>query len=195
MTSKQLWLLAGGNGAGKTTFYKTQLKPLNLPFVNADNIARELFPLNSEEHSYQAASIAEQIRNRLLEEGKTFCYETVFSHPSKIDFLARAKALNYQIILVFIHLSSADLNKARISQRIETGGHAVPDDKVQNRIPRTLENIKSALQLADQSYILDNSSLDHPFRQIAVLSEGRAEQKVTPLPVWAGSLLSEYLTN
>lgn len=194
MTARQLWLLAGGNGAGKTTFYTTQLKPLNLPFVNADNIARELFPLNPEEHSYQAASIAEEIRNRLLEEGKTFCFETVFSHPSKIDFLAKAKALNYQIILVFIHLQATELNKARISQRIESGGHAVPDDKVQNRIPRTLDNIKIALQLADHCYLLDNSSCDKPFQQVAVLREGQVELKMKPLADWARFLLSDYLS-
>jgi predicted ABC-type ATPase len=193
LTAKQLWLLAGGNGAGKTTFYTTQLKPLNLPFVNADNIARELFPLDPEEHSYQAASIAEEIRNRLLEEGRTFCFETVFSHPSKIDFLAKAKAMNYEVILVFIHLSSSELNKARIAQRIETGGHAVPDDKVQNRIPRTLENIRTAIQLADQSYLLDNSRYDKPFQQIAVVRENRVAVKVEPIPDWASFLLTDFL--
>lgn len=193
MTAKQLWLLAGGNGAGKTTFYTTQLKPLNLPFVNADNIARELFPLNPEEHSYQAASIAEEIRNRLLEESLTFCYETVFSHPSKIDFVAKAKAMNYEVILVFIHLSSSDLNKARISQRIENGGHAVPDDKVQSRIPRTLENIKTAIQLADQCYLLDNSRYDMPFQQIAVVRQHQVELKVKTAPDWVSFLLADLL--
>lgn len=193
MTAKQLWLLAGGNGAGKTTFYTTQLKPLNLPFINADNIARELFPLSPEEHSYQAASIAEEIRNRLLDEGKTFCFETVFSHPSKIDFVAKAKALNYEVILVFIHLTSTDLNKARISQRIETGGHAVPDDKVLNRIPRTLENIKTAMQLADQSYLLDNSRTDKPFQKIAVIRQQQIDFKGEPVPEWAKPLLADFL--
>ncbi len=190
MTKKQLWLLAGGNGAGKTTFYNTQLKPLKLPFINADNIARELFPEHPEEHSYQAASIAEEVRNRLVEEGKTFCFETVFSHPSKVDFLAKAKAYNYEIILVFIHLSSIDLNKARISQRIIEGGHFVPDDKVETRVPRTLENIKTAIQLADQTYLLDNSDCIKPFKQIAVVKEGKVEFKTKPVPEWALFLLN-----
>lgn len=191
MNKKQIWLLAGGNGAGKTTFYNTQLKPMKLPFINADNIARELFPQNPEEHSYQAASIAEEVRNRLVEEGKTFCFETVFSHPSKIDFLAKAKAYNFEIILVFIHLSSIDLNKARISQRIEEGGHFVPDDKVETRIPRTLENIKTAIQLVDQAYLLDNSNSADPFKQVAFVKNHIAEFKVQPIPEWASFLLSE----
>jgi predicted ABC-type ATPase len=191
LKKKQIWLLAGGNGAGKTTFYNTQLKPMKLPFINADNIARELFPQNPEQHSYQAASIAEEVRNRLVEEGKTFCFETVFSHPSKVDFLAKAKAYNYEIVLVFIHLSSIDLNKARISQRIEEGGHFVPDEKVETRIPRTLENIKTAIQLVDQAYLLDNSDSDRPFEQVAVLREQQIEFKVQPIPEWAFFLLSD----
>lgn len=101
---KQLWLLAGGNGAGKTTFYRLQLEPLGMPFVNADVLAKQLYPDHPEQHSYEAARIAEAIRLRLLQDGRTFCFETVFSHPSKIDFVASAKALGYEIVLVFIHL-------------------------------------------------------------------------------------------
>ena len=95
MFHKQLWLLAGGNGAGKSTFYKNWLQPLGLPFINADLIAKDLFPASPEEHSYQAALIAEQMRSNLIEEGQSFCFETVFSHPSKIDFVGKAKALGY----------------------------------------------------------------------------------------------------
>lgn len=191
MSNKQIWLLAGGNGAGKTTFYNTQLKSMKLPFINADNIARELFPQNPEEHSYQAASIAEEVRNRLVEEGKTFCFETVFSHPSKVDFLAKAKACNYEIILVFIHLSSIDLNKARIFQRIEEGGHFVPDDKVETRIPRTLEKIKTVIQLVDQAYLLDNSDCVQPFKQVALVKDHQVELKIQPVPEWASFLLND----
>lgn len=191
MIQKQLWILAGGNGAGKTTFYTTQLKPLKLPFINADNIARELFPQNPEEHSYQAASIAEEVRNRLIDEGKTFCFETVFSHPSKVDFLAKAKANHYEIILVFIHLNSTDLNKARISQRIYEGGHFVPDDKVETRIPRTLENIKTAIQLVDEAYLLDNSDYEQPFQQVAIIKDHSVEFKQDVIPDWVKFLTSD----
>lgn len=189
MNDKQLWLLTGGNGAGKSTFYRTQLQPLGIPFVNADLIARELFPEAPEMHSYQAASIAEELRSGLLTEGQTFCFETVFSHPSKIDFLARAKALGYQTILVFIHLCTPSLNKARISQRMTEGGHYVPDGKVESRIPRTLDNIRTAILLADDCYLLDNSSTTRPFAQIAHLHHGTLVHAQQPLPEWAHYLI------
>lgn len=191
--AKQLWLLAGGNGSGKSTFYRTQLQPQGMPFVNADILAKELFPEHPEQYSYEAAKLAEQIRLQLLKDGRTFCFETVFSHPSKIDFVAQAKALGYEIVLVFIHLDNTALNNARVSQRVAEGGHNVPEDKVSERIPRTLKNIGQVLPLCDCVYLLDNSRSDNPFKQIAVLGGGVVTAKDFPLPQWAKSLLMDYL--
>jgi len=190
---KQLWILAGGNGAGKSTFYRTQLAPLGLPFVNADILAKEVYPQSPEEHSYDAAKLATEIRFQLLHEGRSFCFETVFSHPSKIDFVAQAKALGYEIILVFIHLDSVSLNQARVAQRLSEGGHNVPDEKVASRIPRVLQNIKKTLPLCDQVRILNNSRIDSPFEQVAVIRNGQKLQQEIPLPDWAKELLEDYL--
>ncbi len=186
---KQLWILAGGNGAGKSTFYRTQLAPLGLPFVNADILAKELYPQAPEKHSYDAAKLATEIRFRLLNEGRSFCFETVFSHPSKIDFVAQAKTLGYNIILVFIHLDTIALNQARVAQRLSAGGHNVPDEKVASRVPRLLQNIKKTLPLCDQVHILNNSRADNPFQQVAVIRNGQIIQQKIPLPSWAKDLL------
>lgn len=194
MTStKQLWLLAGGNGTGKSTFYRTRLAPKGLPFVNADLLAQQLFPHDPERHSYEAALVAAELRIRLLQEGRNFCFETVFSHPSKIDFIAQAKTMGYEIVLVFIHLDSVPLNLARVAQRVSEGGHNVPEEKVSSRIPRTLKHIRQALPLCDRAYILDNSSADNPFRQIAVLRHGQLTIKQPSLPEWAQAMLTDYL--
>lgn len=190
---KQLWLLAGGNGAGKSTFYRTRLEPLGLPFVNADILAKQIYPEQPEQHSYEAAKIVEAMRTQLLQQGRTFCFETVFSHPSKIDFTAKAKAIGYEIVLVFIHLDLISLNQARVAQRVSDGGHHVPEDKVSSRIPRVLQNIQQALPLCDHSYVLDNSHLDNPFQQIAEIHNGQIILKVDPLPEWAKRLLKDYL--
>lgn len=188
---KQLWLLAGGNGAGKTTFYYTRLAPLGIPFINADVLARELYPDAPEENSFKAARIAEDMRYHLIREGRSFCFETVFSHPSKIDFVAHAKALGYEIVMVFIHLSSAMLNKARIAQRVAAGGHNVPDDRVETRIPRLLEYVKTAIPLCDQVRIFDNSSIDNPFAAIVTIRRQQIDVHVDILPDWARHLLDQ----
>lgn len=182
---KQLWMLVGGNGAGKSTFYAQVLKPLGMPFINADVIAKEVYPDNPEVNSYNAAKLAETMRMEALLEGKSFCFETVFSHPSKIDFIAQAKALGYQIILVLIHLNSSALNKARVGQRSVEGGHFVPDDKVEARIPRTLANVKAAIPLCDQVRVLDNSSLKQPFMPVLTIKHGVRSGHAKPMPEWA----------
>jgi predicted ABC-type ATPase len=185
---KQLWMLVGGNGAGKSTFYDQVLKPLGMPFINADLIAKELYPDNPEAMSYQAAKLAENLRYEHLEAGDSFCFETVFSHPSKIDFIARAKALGYQVILVVIHVGDSTLNRARIAQRVAEGGHNVPDEKVVARIPRMLTHIRQAIPLCDQVRVLDNSRLDQPFMPVITIRGGERIIHMDPLPEWASEL-------
>ncbi|MBV6448468.1 zeta toxin family protein [Nitrosomonas sp.] len=188
---KQLWLLAGGNGAGKSTFYRTCLAPSGLSFVNADIIAKLLHPQAPEAHSYHAAKLAEHLRLQLLRQGRSFCFETVFSHPSKIDFVVQAKTLGYEIVLVFIHLCDPALNQARIAQRVSEGGHNVPPDKVISRIPRTLKLIKKTLPLCDHVYILDNSRADNPFQQLAVIRDGHITFQLDVMPDWGRELLAD----
>jgi predicted ABC-type ATPase len=190
---KQLWLLAGGNGAGKSTFHRLFLQPLGLHFVNADIIARTLAPDNTVDISYQAARLAETLRTDLLRQGRSFCFETVFSHPSKIDFLAQAKTLGYETILVYIHLQHSQLNLARVAQRVSEGGHGVPDDKVVTRIPRTMAHIQTAFQLADLSRIYDNSRHDAPFAPVAEIRQGSLSLLTSTPPSWLDQVLPATL--
>jgi predicted ABC-type ATPase len=187
--SRQLWVLAGGNGAGKSTFYNLHIAKYGIKFVNADLIAKDIDPENSEGISYRAATVAAIIREDLISQGVSFCFETVFSHESKIDFVAQAKANGYKIILVYIHLSDSSLNEARVKQRVSEGGHSVPIEKIHSRIPRTMKHIKTVLSIVDEARILDNSLRDNPFQQIVVMKSGNYEAKVDPLPEWAKDLL------
>lgn len=188
--TKQLWLLAGGNGAGKSTFYRLFLEPRGMKFINADMIAKDLSRESQEDVSYKASHMAERLRERFLDEGLSFCFETVFSHVSKIDFVAKAKSLGYEVILVYIHLETADLNEARVSQRVSEGGHFVPSEKIHSRLPRTVKNIMKILSLVDSAFLLDNSSKSDPFRQIAVVRLGRKRILKDNPPDWAKQMLS-----
>ena len=190
---KQLWILAGGNGAGKTTFYEKFLAPKQVTFINADILAKSLDKNDTESVSYAAAKLAEKLRLDLLRKGQSFCFETVFSHPSKIDFLAEAKALDYEIILIYIHLQTDELNQARVDQRIKQGGHSVPAEKIISRIPRTKKNVQQALPLVDYAALYDNSSQDQPFLTVALLTNGQLDIKVDLLPEWAEVMLTNFL--
>lgn len=184
-------MLVGGNGAGKSTFYRLALEPLGLPFVNADLLARVAFPEDPVAHSYEAAMLAEGLRMQLLQEGRSFCFETVYSHPSKIDFVAHAKARGYQIVMVFIHLHSPELNQARIAMRVSEGGHPVPAEKVISRIPRLLRLVSASVPLVDVLQVYDNSSALDPFQPVLTINQGVMQQHQDPLPPWAAALLAD----
>ena len=188
--SKQIWLLAGGNGAGKSTFYRLFLAPRGIKLLNADLIAKEINPENPEKVSYEAANLVGRLLEDLLDQGISFCYETVFSHGSKIDFVAKAKAQGYKIILVYIHLEIPELNEARVQQRVTEGGHDVPADKIHNRIPRTMKHISTILPLVNEARLLNNSSRKNPYQQVALVKQGRRKEVVDPLPTWAEDMLS-----
>ena len=189
--SKQLWILAGGNGAGKTTFYEKLLAPKGIRLVNADMIAKIINPNNPESVSYKAASLVDKIREKFLYQNITFCFETVFSHVSKIDFVAKAKANSYEIILIYIHLNTLELNEARVYQRVTEGGHNVPVAKIHSRIPRTIKNIAKTLPLVNEARLLNNSSRDNPFQVVATVKQGGRKYAINPLPEWAEYILSD----
>jgi predicted ABC-type ATPase len=187
----ELWLLVGGNGSGKTTFYQHFLAPTGLPLINADHIARRLWPDEPEKHSYEAAILAEKERFRLIDERQTFCFETVYSHTSKLDFVARARVAGYRIKLFYFHLASSELNIARVASRVKAGGHSVPTEKVKNRLPRTLALVVDSVGLVDELHLIDNSSADRPFQRLAVWRQGQWKVLVRHVPAWMEKIVAE----
>jgi predicted ABC-type ATPase len=183
-----LLFLAGPNGAGKSTFFKSYLQPLGLTFINADEIALLLrettLPAKAENVDRLAFKKTEELRSTFLARRRSFCTETVFSDPqgAKLDFLRQARSSGYAVFLVFIGLSSPDLSIARVMQRVEEGGHDVPDDKLLGRYPRTLANLRDAIPIVDEAFLFDNSSDREPFRLVAVYREGQVVRRAEPLP-------------
>ena len=184
-------MLVGGNGAGKSTFYRLALEPLALPFVNADQLARFAFPDDPEVHSYEVAMLAEGLLYQLLNDGLSFCFETVYSHPSKIDFVALAKALGYQIIMVFIHLESTGLNQARVAMRVNDGGHDLPPEKMISSIPRLLQHVRASIPLVDVLRVYDKSSALDSLRPVLTIRQGALQRHQNPLPPWAAALIAD----
>lgn len=184
---KQLWILAGGNGSGKSTFYDRFLKDKDLSFVNADKIAKEISSENNLRVSRSAQQLAMIACEQKIADGETFCFETVFSHKSKIDLIKKAKTAKYEVNFVFIHLSSSDLNKARVFQRVSSGGHDVPPDKIETRIPRSLANLKKALNLVDNAALIDNSSAQDPLKIVARIKKKKIIFAIDPLPKWVAN--------
>ena len=187
--SRQVWFLVGGNGAGKSTFYELLLKPRGIAFLNADLVAKTERPDAPEAFSYEAARITMARLEDWINRGRSFCYETVFSHPSKLELLKQCKALGYECIVVYIHIDSDDLNVLRVQERKARGGHGVPEDKIRSRIPRTLDQVRKAGEIADELRLLNNSSRENPFIRVADKKKSKVSLFQEPLPVWAQTVL------
>lgn len=169
-----LIVLAGSNGAGKSTFYRRYLRATKLPFVNADDIARALYPGAPDSRAYRAMRVADRIRENLLRLGVSFCIETVLSDTqnAKLDFFRLAQSLRFRVVLIHIRLASPQLSQARVQQRVNSGGHDVPASKLLARFPRTAGNAARALSFVDYGLVLDNSSAVRPFQVVATWARG-----------------------
>lgn len=175
-----LHLLAGQNGAGKSTYVRDVLAPATgLPFVNADVIGAARWPDAQAEHAYEAARLAEIERRAKMTAGESFITETVFSHRSKVTLLADAAALGY---LVHLHvvIVPVELAVQRVADRVRVGGHDVPEPKIRERHGRLWRFVADAVPIADVAEIFDNSSARHPFRPCATYVHG----ELTGPPAW-----------
>jgi predicted ABC-type ATPase len=178
--------LAGQNGAGKTTFYRTYLKPSGLRFVNADEIAKMLGA-----DAYAAAQMADALRRELLARRESFIFETVFSDPvgDKIAFLTEAEQAGYTVGSFFIGAEGAEVSQERVAMRVLQGGHDVPTDKLIERYPRVMRNLRRALVEVSNVRVYDNSDLRDPYRLVAAHEDGGAVVLHGTAPEWLQPLL------
>jgi predicted ABC-type ATPase len=116
--------------------------------------------------------------------------ETVFSDPqgAKLEFLKECQSHGYTVVLVFIGLESAELSLGRVIERVERGGHDVPDEKIETRFPRTFDNLRQAVTFVDEALLFDNSSSDQPFRFVAPFKSGKRQRRRGFAPAWAAML-------
>jgi predicted ABC-type ATPase len=171
---KRADLVVGPNGAGKSTFVALTLAPL-LPrsvFVNADEIAKQRWPDDPLSHAYDAARTAAETRYRLIELGRSFIAEMVFSHPSKLDLVRAARTAAYTVVL-HVLLIPEDLAVERVKRRVLAGGHDVPEDKIRERHRRLWALVGTAATQSDTATVYDNSRRDGP-RIVAQMSGGIA---------------------
>jgi predicted ABC-type ATPase len=177
-----LIVLAGSNGAGKSTFHAEALSGIGYPSINADDIARNLAIWSggaASDLAYEAMRRAEKLRDDLIEERVSFIMETVLSDTkgAKLAFFARAQAAGYFVLFIDIRLESVETSIARVTQRVLNGGHDVPDDKLLARFARTRRNAAKALAMADAGLVFDNSNPESPFRWLETWEAGRCIRK------------------
>jgi predicted ABC-type ATPase len=136
--------------------------------------------------SYLASVLADAIRRELLEEGKTFTFETVMSSRDKVDFMKEARNRGYRVYLYFVATDDPEINLDRVSRRVMQGGHPVPTDKIRKRYRESIDLMTEACEVAHRAYIFDNSGSRHKLlveiNELAV--EGSIQLRTSRLNPW-----------
>lgn len=108
-------------------------------------------------NSYSASLVAAYLVEQLIKIGRSFCFETVMSHSSKIDMMRMAKLSGYKTYLYFVYTEDPQLNIMRVRLRVEQGGHNVSEVKIKERYRKTFQQLPYALIHSDKAYLIDNS--------------------------------------
>jgi predicted ABC-type ATPase len=159
-----LYIIAGCNGAGKTTASYTVLpEMLNCrEFVNADSIAAGLSPFNPESMAIEAGRIMLNRIEVLMQNGDDFAIETTLATRSYVDLIKRARNIGYKIKLIYFWLSSPQEAILRVATRVSKGGHNIPDDVVARRYYRGIYNFCNLYRMVCDTWLLVNNTKAEP---------------------------------
>lgn len=142
---------------------------------------------NVEVNSYFASVTCDFLRQKLLELKVSFTFETVMSHPNKVELLAQAQQAGYRTYLYFIATDDPEINISRVRNRVKLGGHPVPEDRIVTRYHRSLGLLMDSIRHSNRAYVFDNSG-DNKGKQhtwLAEITDGRMlELKSDRIPAW-----------
>lgn len=149
---------------------------------------------NIEINSYYASVISSFIRESLLDNSISFSFETVMSHYSKIDFLKRAQEKGFKTYLYFVATSDPKINIARVHERVENGGHPVPEDRIVDRYSKSLDLLPEAIKYTDRTFVFDNSGKESKY--LAEIENGidlKFESEL--IPVWFNRIVERMMVD
>lgn len=172
MDSPKLYIIAGCNGAGKTTASMSVLPDVLdcREFVNADEIAKGLSPFNPEEVAVEAGRLMLGRIDFLLSRRVSFAIETTLATKSYRNLVGRAKAAGYQVILLFFWLSSPEMAEIRVAERVASGGHDIPTDVIHRRYWAGLRNLfEIFIPIVDLWSLYDNNAETKPIVKNSII--------------------------
>lgn len=164
MKNKNVYIIAGPNGSGKTTFAERFLPDYaNCPnFVNADLIAGGLSPFSPSAAAMKAGKLALSQIDEYAKRRVNFAFESTLSGRLYINLFSKSKAKGYKIHIFFLWVPDAELAIARIKERVADGGHDVPIHDIRRRFRRSVSNFFKLYQPLADSWMLFNNAGSTP---------------------------------
>ena len=160
MNNRNVYVIAGPNGSGKTTFaVKFLPEYVKCPhFINADLIALGLSPFSPGAVVIKAGKLVLEQIHQFADQGHDFAFETTLSGKLYLNLFKSLKKKGYKIHIFFLWIPNADLSVSRIKSRVTDGGHDVPVHDVLRRFDRSISNFFKLYQpLVDSWMLFDNA--------------------------------------
>ena len=154
-----LYIIAGCNGAGKTTASYTVLPEILhcKEFVNADNIAAGISPFNPEGVAIEAGRIMLKRVDELLKEKADFAFETTLATRSYVSLIKKAQFDGYKVTLLYFWLDTPETAYIRVAKRVSEGGHNIPLDIIERRYYRGLYTLVNLyIPICDKWIVVNN---------------------------------------
>ena len=185
-----LYIIAGPNGSGKTTYYLTALNKAfidhQLPFINIDLIAKELGGYSTE-NFIQAEMIYREKVSSLISNGFDFMIESNLAKNTDYEWIGKMIKQGYEIVLFFLCTDDINIHIKKVQQRVIEGGHDIPVEIIIHRYKMAKTYLKGKLFLFKEIYFIDNSSDEAIIA--AQLNEGRLEEHMKDMPGWVSDIL------
>lgn len=186
-----LYLLAGPNGTGKTTFYSIAVQnsfiDKNLPFINVDIITQKLGAYNEENYA-RASDIYRDIVKSYLDINADFMIESNLADSRSYEWISLIKKKGYDVILYYLSTDDVTINIGRVQRRVIEGGHNIPEEIIKTRYNQSHSYLKTKLTEFKEVYLIDNS-MDASIVQ-AKLVDGIILQHLPDAQNWVNNVLS-----
>ena len=161
----EFWIIAGVNGAGKSTIAQQELKALThqIIYINPDSFVKEIqqdYPgYNLDTANYAALKKAREILLQCLKDKRSVAIETTLSSTAYAKHAAFAKENGYDVTMLYVGLETIELSIERVKQRVASGGHDVPPAYIQSRWPKSHDNLVKFLPEVDNAFVYSNTLL------------------------------------
>lgn len=155
-----IFVLAGVNGAGKSSVGGALLADVGLTWFNPDTMARALradFGLEPSEANSRAWQYGHDKLVAAIKNGTNYAFETTLGGVTMTQLIAQA-AETHNVIMMFCGLDSAERHMDRVSARVKSGGHDIPGAKILERWHTSRANLIALLPLLKQLQVFDNSA-------------------------------------
>ena len=168
-------VIAGPNGAGKTTFalvYLTEAEKCD-NFINADLIAARLSPDDPNKQWMKASRILLNEGRQYVQRRESFAFETTLAGRSYLRMTRELVSAGWEVNLIYLWLPNVDISRERVAERVEHGGHHVPEKFLVRRYPRSIANLLDLYSPMCSSTVCYDNSTATPELIFTETPEGR----------------------